>query len=114
MSPVEAVWRSVVEPLGEVWQTLEGRLGAFLGVEGVDPFSGEAWRSIARIGRPVEPFDHPDFLAPLIGITGLFVGVLLCGVALASLGSLVASLIALGLLLTRVFGISVEVGAPAV
>jgi hypothetical protein len=111
MSAVENAWRSVVEPLGEIWRSLEGALGAVLGREGVD--AEAAWRSVARLGRPVEPFDRPDFLAPLIGIAGLFVGLLLCGVALASLGSLVASLIALGLLLTRVFGISVEVGAPA-
>jgi hypothetical protein len=113
MSPVEAAWRSLTEPLVGLWQSLEGRIGAFVGLEGVDPFAGETWRSVARLGRPVEPFDRPDFLAPLIGIAGLLVGVLLCGVALASLGSLLVSLIALGLLLTRVFGISVEVGAPA-
>jgi hypothetical protein len=113
MSPLEAAWRSLTEPLAGLWRSLEGGIGAFVGLEGVDPFAGETWRSVARLGRPVEPFDRPDFLAPLIGIAGLLVGVLLCGVALASLGSLLVSLIALGLLLTRVFGISVEVGAPA-
>lgn len=113
MSPVEAAWRSVVEPLAGIWKSLEGTLESFVGREGIDAFSGDAWRSVARLSRPVDPFDRPDFLAPLIGIAGLVVGLLLCGIAIASLGSLVASLMALGLLLTRVFGISVEVGAPA-
>jgi hypothetical protein len=59
--------------------------------------------------RPVEPFDSPGFVAPLVAVAGMILGVLLTGIAIASLGSLLVSLLALALLLTRVFGISVEI-----
>jgi len=36
----------------------------------------------------------------------------LTGIALASLGGLLVSLLALGLLMTRVFGLSIELDAP--
>ena len=114
MSPAEAAWQAVTEPLVGLWKALESRFGLLADLVRSDPSAAERWQNVARLGRPVEPFDQPDFLAPLIGIAGLLAGALLCGVALVSLGSLLLSLIALGLLLTRVFGISVEVAAPGV
>jgi hypothetical protein len=75
---------------------------------GEGPFVPGAWRDVARLSHPVEPFNRPDFVAPLVGIAGILLGVLLTGVALASLGALLVSILGLALLLTRVFGISVE------
>lgn len=78
-----------------------------------DLFSPSTARELARLTRPVEPFNYSDLLAPVIGLAGLLAGVLLTGVAVASLGTLLASLLGLGFLLTEVYGITLEVeGMP--
>lgn len=57
---------------------------------------------------PVAPFDRPALLAPAVALGGLLALALLSGTALAALGGLLLSLLALYVLLVDVFGISVE------
>jgi hypothetical protein len=72
-------------------------------------FSRRTATDLVRLARPVEPFNAFDLVAPVIGIAGLVLGLMLAGVAVASLGTLLASLLALGLLLTEVYGVTLEV-----
>lgn len=57
---------------------------------------------------PVAPFDQPAFIAPAVAVGGLLALALLSGTAVAAMGGLLLSLLALYLLLVDVFGISVE------
>lgn len=57
---------------------------------------------------PVSPFDRPALLAPAVALGGLLSLALLSGTALAALGGLLLSLLALYVLLVDVFGISIE------
>jgi hypothetical protein len=57
---------------------------------------------------PVAPFDRPAVLAPAVALGGLLSLALLSGTAVAALGGLLLSLLALYVLLVDVFGISVE------
>ena len=79
--------------------------------------SGTAVQGVADFTRPVGPLGDSGILAPMIGVAGLLAGLLLSGVALGALGALLGALLALGFLLARVFGISLEVapfGMPIV
>ncbi len=58
--------------------------------------------------------DHglePEFVAPVLGIAGVLLSLLLAGVAFSSLLSMVAALLALAMMLTRFYGVSLELGA---
>lgn len=59
--------------------------------------------------QPAPPFDGPGLLSPAIAVGGLIAIVLLSGMAVTALGSLLLALLALYLLLARVFGLSFEV-----
>jgi hypothetical protein len=98
-------WEALLEGLNEIWFTLRDQMST----DAI--FSGEAARQLARLSRPVEPFNQPEILAPLAGIGGVLLGLVLSGVALASLGTLVVALLALALLLTRFYGVTLEVVA---
>jgi hypothetical protein len=63
---------------------------------------------LAPLLAPVAPFDHPAFLAPAVALGGVLALALLSGTAVAALGGLLLSLLALYLLLVDVFGISIE------
>jgi hypothetical protein len=105
MTSEGAGWLAWAEDVLDWWKSLGERLGE-------DPnFARAGWRDLARLGRPVAPFHRPDFVAALVGLGGIVLGILLTGVALASLGALLVSLLGLALLLTRVFGISIELDA---
>lgn len=98
----EFSFEALARQVGEFWERLRERFPQ-------GPFSREAATELARLTRPVEPFNASDLLAPLIGVAGLLLGVILAGVAVASLGTLLASMLSLGFLLTEVFGITLEV-----
>ena len=105
-----ASWASWAEGVLE-WSTSLGEsLRAQLG--GEDPFVLRDWPALVRLGRPVEPFNRSDWVAALVAVAGIVLAAVLTGIALASLGALLVSLLALGLLMTRVFGISIELEAP--
>jgi hypothetical protein len=79
-------------------------------------FAPEEWlsrdglRNLVRLTHPVEPFNRPEFVAPLVGLAGMLLGLVLAGVAVSSLATLVVALVALGLMLARVYGVSLEIG----
>ncbi len=98
----EFSWESLVQQVNEFWARLRAQLPD-------DLVSREAATEIVRLTRPVDPFNYSDLLAPVIGLAGLLLGVILSGVALASLGTLLASMLALGFLLTEVYGVTLEV-----
>lgn len=98
----EFSFEALAEQVRAFWARLRSELPESL-------FSREGATELARLTRPVEPFNYSDLLAPVIGLAGLLLGVLLTGVALASLGTLLASMLALGFLLTEVFGVTLEV-----
>jgi hypothetical protein len=58
--------------------------------------------------RPVAPFNQPSFLVPVVTVGALVAFLLLSGVAVASLGGLLAAMLALYLIVVQVFGVSVE------
>ncbi len=58
--------------------------------------------------EPVAPFNRSSLLSPAVAVGGLIALVLLSGLALAAMGALLLSLLALYLLLARVFGLSLE------
>lgn len=86
-----------------------GAIGEQLGDAGW--FSRDAVREIVRLAEPVAPFNRPSLLAPLFGLAAALLALILGGVAISSLSTLLASLLGLGLLLTRVYGVTLEVGA---
>ena len=98
-------WQSLVARLGDLWSAVRDEIAP----EGI--FTRETALEIVRLSRPIEPFNQPDFIAPLIGLGGLLLGLVLAGVALSSLGALLTALLALALLLTQVYGIRLELGA---
>lgn len=97
----EFSWEAFYREVSRLWEGLRARLPD-------DLMSREAATELVRLSRPVEPFNAFDLFAPVIGLAGLLAGLLLAGVALASLGTLLASLLALGFLLTEVFGVTFE------
>ena len=78
------------------------------GLSAEDLLSPEGLTSLARFTTPVAPFNRPEVLAPLVGLAGVVLGVLLAGAAVGSLATLLISILALALVLTRVFGVSLE------
>lgn len=86
-------------------------LGSMATRIGGDWFSREGLREIVRLAEPVSPFDRPSMLAPLFGLAAALLGLVLSGVAVSALSTLLASLLGLAFLLTRVYGITLEVGA---
>lgn len=99
-------WARIAAGAEELWAALWEEIG-------VDPAgSREALAALARLGRPVEPFDRGPFLGPFVGLVGALLAAVLAGVALSALATLLASALALALLLSRVFGISLELAAP--
>ena len=103
-------WAAWTEGVREWWTSLGESLRAQLG--GEDPFAARNWPALVRLGRPVEPFNGSDWVAALVAVAGICLAALLSGIAIASLGTLLMSLLGLGLLLTRVFGVSIELDAP--
>jgi len=101
----EISWQSLVETVGGAWTTLTDAVAP----EGV--FSRDAVDRLVRITYPVAPFNQPEFVAPLLGMAGVLLSLLLAGVAVSSLLSMVAALLALAMLLTRFYGVTLEVGA---
>lgn len=106
MNATDDIWRPWVDGVAGGWALLREKLaGARETVE--------EWQGLARIGAPVEPFDGTGLLGAIVGLTAVLAGLWLVGVALVSLAALLGSLLGLGFLLTRVFGVSVELaGAP--
>lgn len=99
-------FEALANQVTELWQQIRANLPP-----GV--FSREGASEIVRLAQPVEPFNYFDFLAPVVGLAGLLLGLILAGVAVASLGTLLASLLGLGFLLTEVYGVTLEVeGMP--
>lgn len=105
MNATEDSWTSLLEELRRTWESLCETL-----VSAREAPVG--WKEIVQLGRPVEPFDGPGLLGSVVGLAGVVAGFLLLGVALSSLGALLVSLLALGFLLHRVFGISIEIEPP--
>ena len=64
--------------------------------------------AIVQFAKPVDPFDQPSFVAPFIGLVAAVAGLVLMGIAVSSLSALLASLLGLGLLLARVYGITID------
>jgi hypothetical protein len=65
-------------------------------------------RGVMPFLQPIAPYNSPGILAPAVAIGGLLAMVLLSGLALATAGGLVLSLIGIYLLLVEVFGVSIE------
>ena len=101
----EFSWQAFVDDIRRFWSEAAARLGATSSPLGRDV-------DLLRVLRPVEPYNTVDALAPLVGLAGALLGILLAGVALASMGTLLSSLLALGLLLTEVYGVEFELDLP--
>lgn len=65
-------------------------------------------RGVMPLLQPVGQYNTSGILAPAIAVGGLLAMVLLSGLALATAGGLVLSLIGIYLLLVEVFGVSIE------
>lgn len=96
-------WQALVDEVRRLWEGIRDSLPG-------DLWSRQTATDLVRLTRPVKPFNSFDLVTPVIGLAGVLVGLLLAGVALGALGTLLASLLALGLLLTEVFGVTLEVG----
>ncbi len=101
----EFSWQALVEDVRRFWNEAAARFGATS-----SPLGGNV--DVLRVLRPVEPYNTVEALAPLVGLAGALLGILLAGLALASLGTLLSSLLALGLLLTEVYGVELELDMP--
>jgi len=87
----------------------------------IEDFSDQLWRVLGAFGsegnrtgllamlQPVAPFNRSALLSPAVTIGALVTFLLLSGVAVAALGALLTSLIALYLLVVQVFGVSIEI-----
>lgn len=98
------------------WQNLFDTVsGAIAAVgEAIAPeglFTRDAVDRLVKITYPVAPFNQPEFVAPVLGIAGVLLSLLLAGVAVSSLLSMVAAMLALAMMLTRFYGVSLELGA---
>ncbi len=100
----ELSWKAVVDGLSDAWRAL----GENIAPEGV--FTRDSFERLIRVSYPIAPFNQPEVLAPFVGLAGLLLSFVLAGVAATSLLSMVAALLALALLLTRFFGVSLEIG----
>ena len=101
----EVSWQSLVDTVSGAWTTLTEAVAP----EGL--FSRDAVDRLVRVTYPVAPFNQPEIVAPVLGIAGVLLSLVLAGVAVSSLLSMVAALLALAMLLTRFYGVSLEVGA---
>jgi len=101
----EVSWQNLVDTVSGAWSSLTEAIAP----EGL--FSREAVDRLVRVTYPVAPFNQPEFVAPVLGIAGVLLSLVLAGVAVSSLLSMVAALLALAMLLTRFYGVSLEVGA---
>ncbi len=63
--------------------------------------------------EPVAPFNRSRLLVPLVIAGSLLSLVFLSGIALGAFAALLAALVGLYLVLTEVFGVSLELNAPA-
>lgn len=100
----ELTWQNLVDTVSSTWSTLTEAVAP----EGL--FSRDAVDRLVRITYPVAPFNQPEVVAPLLGVAGVLLSLVLAGVAVSSLLSMVAALLALAMLLTRFYGVSLEVG----
>ena len=98
-------WHNLVETLSGVLSALRETVAP----EGL--FTRDAVDRLVKITYPVAPFNQPEFVAPVLGIAGVLLSLLLAGVAFSSLLSMVAALLALAMMLTRFYGVSLELGA---
>ena len=84
----------MTEALGALWRELSRR----------------RWANLPRVVGFSFPFSAlPAWMAPALALGALLALALAAGIALASLGSLLAALLVAHLLLERVFGITVAV-----
>jgi len=100
----ELSWQALIDGVNDAWNAL----GQTLAPEGV--FTRDSLERLVRVSYPVAPFNRPEVAAPLLGLAGVLLSLVLAGVAVSSLLSMVAALLALGLLLSRFFGVSLELG----
>ncbi|HEY8517792.1 MAG TPA: hypothetical protein VIS07_19965 [Candidatus Binatia bacterium] len=100
----ELSWQTLLDGVRDAWSAL----GSAVAPEGV--FTRDALERLVRLSYPVAPFNRPELLAPILGLAGVLLSLVLAGVAVSSLLSMVAALLALGLLLTRFFGVTLELG----
>ncbi len=98
-------WQNLVDSVSGALSSI----GDAIAPEGL--FSRDAMDRLVRITYPVAPFNQPEFVAPVLGIAGVLLSLLLAGVAFSSLLSMVAALLALAMMLTRFYGVSLELGA---
>lgn len=101
----EFSWQGLVDSVSGALTSI----GEAIAPEGL--FSRDAVDRLVRITYPVAPFNQPEFVAPVLGIAGVLLSLVLAGVAVSSLLSMVAALLALAMLLTRFYGVTLEVGA---
>jgi hypothetical protein len=69
-------------------------------------------RGLSELLRPVDPFNRSEVLAPLVGMAGVVLMLMLSGVAVGALATTIAALMALYFLLTQVFGYDISVTMP--
>ncbi|MBM4242568.1 MAG: hypothetical protein FJ148_01980 [Deltaproteobacteria bacterium] len=98
-------WQSLVDTVSGALSAL----GETIAPDGL--FTRDAVDRLVKITYPVAPFNQPEFVAPVLGIAGVLLSLLLAGVAVSSLLGMVAALLALAMLLTRFYGVSLELGA---
>ncbi|MEW6268561.1 MAG: hypothetical protein AB1689_04595 [Thermodesulfobacteriota bacterium] len=103
----ELWWQALIDGVRDAWNSF----GDTVAPEGV--FSRDSLERLLRVSYPVAPFNRPEVMAPLLGLAGVLLSIVLAGVAVSSLLSMVAALLALGLLLSRFFGVTLELGAVA-
>jgi hypothetical protein len=101
----EFSWQRLVDTVGGALTSI----GEAIAPEGI--FSRDAVDRLVRVTYPVAPFNQPEFVAPVLGIAGVLLSLVLAGVAVSSLLSMLAALLALAMLLTRFYGVTFEVGA---
>jgi hypothetical protein len=101
----EISWQGLIDTVSGALASI----GETIAPEGL--FSRDAVDRLVRLTYPVAPFNQPEFVAPVLGIAGVLLSLVLAGVALSSLLSMVAALLALAMMLTRFYGVSLEVGA---
>jgi hypothetical protein len=101
----QIAWQYLTEQASQLFSSLrEEALGDRF-------FSIESLQGLMRLTQPVAPFNQPAFIAPLVGLGGMLLGLMLAGVAVSSFAALLTAILALTLLLSRMFGFSVELGS---
>ncbi len=100
---------TLAELASRTWTAVRDGLAEAL--SGEDLLTREGLQGLVRLARPIAPFNQPELAAPLVGLAGALLSLVLAGVAVSSLGTLLVALLALAFLLTRVYGVSLEIGA---